>query len=149
MSVARPVGRLGVRFGEIAVGVPGALSITTSMLWLRLFAHDHANYWLGFVPGSAFLGLGIAAAFPMIATAVVRSIGTDELSLASATNRTFLQLGNAIGIAVVVAVLGNAKGPDALSDFRLVWIMLSSLAVCCAIAVAIMGSTPRAANQST
>ena len=149
MLAARPVGRLGVRFGEIAVGVPGALSITASMLWLRAFAHERANYWLGYVPGSALLGLGVASAFPMIATAVVRGIGSDQLSLASATNRTFLQLGNAIGIAVVVAVLGTARGPDALSDFRLAWVMLASLAACCAIAIAVTGSTPRARNQTT
>jgi hypothetical protein len=89
------------------------------------------------------LGYGIAAAFPMIAVACVRGIGADELSLATATNRTFLQLGNAIGIASVVAVLGAAKGPDALGEFRLAWVLLAGLAVACSAAVFVTGSTTR------
>jgi MFS family permease len=144
MCSARFVGRAGVRRGEVAVGVPGALCIAAAMTWLRLFAHEEANYWGGFVPASLLLGFGIAAAFPMIAVAVVRGIGADELSLATATNRTFLQLGNAIGIAVVVAVLGNSSGPDALSDFRVAWMVLAVLAAGCSVAIAVTGSTQRA-----
>ncbi len=143
MLSARLVGRSGVRFGEVVVGVPGALSIAAAMVWLRWFAHGDANYWTAFFPATFFLGYGIAAAFPMIAVACVRGIGRDELSLATATNRTFLQLGNAVGISAVVAVLGTAKGADAIGDFRLAWVLLASLAVCCAVAVAVTGSSRR------
>ena len=144
MFSARFVGRAGMRRGEVAVGVPGALCIAAAMTWLRLFAHGEPNYWAGFAPASLLLGFGIAASFPMIAVAVVRGIGADELSLATATNRTFLQLGNAIGIAVVVAVLGNSSGPGGLSDFRVAWMVLAVLAAGCSIAIAATGSTQRA-----
>ena len=143
MLSARFVGRSGVRFGEPAVGVPGALSIAAAMVWFHTFAHDTANYWTAWFPALLLLGYGIAAAFPMIAVACVRGIGADELSLATATNRTFLQLGNAIGIASVVAVLGAAKGPDALGEFRLAWVLLAGLAVACSVAVFVTGSTTR------
>jgi MFS family permease len=146
MAAARAVGRRGVRLGEVAVGVPGALSILGAMAWMRLFVHATPDYWLGWLPGSVLLGYGIAAAFPMIAVAVVRGIGPEQLSLATATNRTFLQLGNAIGIAVVVAVLGTANGREALDDYRFAWTLLGGLAGCCAIAVALTGSTRRGAG---
>ena len=145
MLSARFVGRSGVRFGEQAVGVPGALCIGAAMVWFHTFAHPTANYWTAWFPALLLLGYGIAAAFPMIAVACVRGIGVDELSLATATNRTFLQLGNAIGIASVVAVLGSASGPDALGDFRVAWMLLAGLAVACAGAVFVTGSTTRAA----
>lgn len=148
MAVARSVGRNGVRFGEVAVGVPGALGIVAAMAWMRLFVHATPDYWLGWLPGSMLLGFGIAASFPMIAVAVVRGIGPDELSLATATNRTFLQLGNAIGIAAVVAVLGTATGAGALDEFRFAWTLLGLLACCCAAAVALTGSTRRAAPEA-
>lgn len=144
MLSARSVGRRGVRRGEVAVGVPGALSIAVAMVWFATLADASPDYWLGFFPAALFLGYGIAAAFPMIAVAVVRGIGADDLSLATATNRTFLQVGNAIGIAVVVAVLGTAKGAGALGDFRTAWTVLAVLAVGCATAVALTGSTRRA-----
>lgn len=143
MAAARFVGRAGVRRGEVAVGVPGALCIAAALLWMRVFVDADARYWTTWLPASVLLGYGIAASFPMIAVAVVRGIGSDELSLASATNRTFLQVGNAIGIAIVVAVLGNVVGSDALSDFRVAWLVLAALAVSCACAVAVAGSSRR------
>lgn len=144
MLSARFVGRSGVRFGEPAVGVPGALCIGAAMLWFHTFAHPTANYWTAWFPALLLLGYGIAAAFPMIAVACVRGIGTGELSLATATNRTFLQLGNAIGIASVVAVLGDARGAGALDDFRAAWVLLAVLAAACAVAVFVTGSSVRA-----
>jgi NTE family protein len=138
---ARIVGRMGIRYGEVAVAVPGALSIMASMIWLRVLAHARPDYWYGYLPASILIGFGVAASFSMIAVAVVRGIGSDELSLASATNRTFLQIGNAVGIAAVVAVLGNAKGPGGLDDFRLTWTVLAILAACCSVAIVAMGST--------
>jgi MFS family permease len=141
MTAARFVGRAGVRRGEIAVAVPGACTIVAALLWLRVFVEGEPRYWLAFLPASALLGLGIAATFPMIAVAVVRGVGPDELSLASATNRTSLQLGNAVGIAAVVAVLGETTGPDALADFRRAWVLLAALAGLSLTAVALMGST--------
>jgi hypothetical protein len=110
------------------------------MTWLRLFAHGDANYWTAYFPATFLLGYGIAAAFPMIAVACVRGMGRNDLSLATATNRTFLQLGNAIGIAAVVAVLGTARGAGAIGEFRLAWMLLASLALCCALAITVTGS---------
>jgi MFS family permease len=143
MASARFVGRGGVRFGEVAIGVPGALAIAASMAWMRLFVGADGRYWLEWLPASVLLGGGIAACFPMVAVAVVRGIGREDLSLASATNRTFLQLGNAIGIAVVVAALGETVGPGALGAFRRTWVVLGVLALACATAVAVTGSSPR------
>lgn len=143
---ARTIGRLGVRYGEAAVSVPGALTLLGALSWLRVMAHEDANYWIGFFPGSLMLGLGVASVFPMIGAAAVRGIDTDELSLASATNRTFFQLGNAIGLAAVVAVLTTTSQIGTLSDFRFAWVMLGAFAVGCLIAVAATGSTRHAAS---
>jgi uncharacterized membrane protein len=84
----------------------------------------------------------------MIALAVVRGVGADELSLATASNRTSLQLGNAVGIAVIVAVLGETTGPEALANFRRSWELLAALAVVSLVAVALMGSTTRTATRT-
>jgi hypothetical protein len=149
MVAARSIGRLGVRFGEVAVGLPGALSIAAATTWL-LVAVDggDAAYWSEWFPASVALGWGIAAAFPMISVAVVRGIGTGDLSLATATNRTFLQLGNAIGIAVIVGVLGTAVGPDGLDEFRLAWVLIAALATACGAAIVVAGSSDPSAGTT-
>jgi hypothetical protein len=145
MFAARSVGRWGVRHGELIVGIPGAVGIVASMVWLRAAVDASPDYWRAWFPASVLLGLGLAASFPMIAVAVVRGIGTDELSLATATNRTFLQLGNAIGIALVVALLGTTSAANALHEFRLTWSVLAALGLVCTSAVAVTGSTERPA----
>ncbi|MCB0995894.1 MAG: MFS transporter, partial [Acidimicrobiales bacterium] len=127
MAAAPFVGRMGVRFGERAVGVPGAACIVTALLWFRFVVDADANYWLHWLPAACLLGLGIAAAFPMIAVLVVRGIGSGDLSLATATNRTSLQLGNAIGIAAAVALLGADTSAAAIGHFRLAWAVLAVL----------------------
>jgi len=153
IAVARPVGRLGVRFGEVAVGVPGATGIALSVLWYRALVDADANYWLGYFPGNLLMGVGVAAVLPMLATAVVRGLGSDQFSLASATNRTFLQLGNGIGIAAVVAFIGATTGPEALADYRQAWLALGVVALVGAAAVAAIGrareAEPVAAPSST
>src|SRR5690606_16903852 len=50
MSVARHVGRSGVRRGEVAVGVPGALCIAVAMVWMRGFVGSEADYWFAWLP---------------------------------------------------------------------------------------------------
>jgi hypothetical protein len=77
----------------------------------------------------------------MIAAAVVRGVAPDELSLASASTRSSLQLGNAIGIAVVVALLA---GPGlGLDDYHSLWMLLAVFAAGCSCAIAAIGGAPR------
>jgi hypothetical protein len=56
--------------------------------------------------------------------------------VASASNRTALQIGNAVGIAVVIAVLGDPRSPQALGSFRQAWVVMSIGAVVTALAMA-------------
>ena len=46
----------------------------------------------------------------MIRPACVRGVEGSDLSVASAANRMTLQIGNAVGIALVIAILGDATG---------------------------------------
>jgi hypothetical protein len=142
MATSRQVGRLGVRYGELAVGVPGALCIVASMVWLRAFAAGEPDYWSAYLPAALLLGLGISASLPMISTVVVRGVARDQLSLASASNRSFLQLGNAVGIALVVSELGDADA-SALGRYRVAWAVLAVLAAGCAFALAATGRRVR------
>ena len=147
MVAARSIGRLGVRFGEVAIGLPGALSIAAATTWLLVFVEaETPAYWTEWFPASVLLGWGIAAAFPMISVAVVRGVDTGDLSLATATNRTFLQLGNAIGIAAIVGVLGTAIGPEGIDEFRLAWVLIAVLATACGAAIVVAGSSDPSAG---
>ena len=80
--VAPFAGRLGARFGERAVAVPGALVIAAGIASYRLLAtaeHDYFSRWL---PGSLMFGAGLALTYPMIAAISVRGVVSSELSVA-------------------------------------------------------------------
>ena len=134
--VAPFAGRLGARFGERAVAVPGAIVIALGIASYRLLATVDVDYFARWLPGCVLFGAGLALTYPMIAAISVRGVPSHELSVASASNRTALQIGNAVGIAVVIAVLGDPRGPDALVDFQRAWVVMAIGAVITAVAIA-------------
>jgi hypothetical protein len=75
----------------------------------------------------------------MIAAISVRGVPSNELSVASASNRTALQVGNAVGIAIVIAVLGDPRGPEALAAFRRAWLVMVVGAIVTAAALVTVG----------
>ena len=149
--VAPFAGRLGARFGERAVAVPGALVIAAGIASYRLLATTEMAYFSRWLPGSLLFGAGLALTYPMIAAISVRGVPSAELSVASASNRTALQIGNAVGIAVVIAVLGDPRGPEALGSFRQAWVVMGIGAVVTALMIASVEPArraPRARNSS-
>ena len=138
--VSLVVGRLGVRFGERAVGVPGVLVVAVGLLWHVWQVDAEPAFWSAWAPGMAIIGLGMGATYPMIGAACVREVDTADLSVASASNRTTLQIGNAIGIALVIAILGDAEGTDALDRMHVAWVVLAGLSVAVGVALAGVGS---------
>jgi MFS family permease len=141
--VAPFAGRLGARFGERRVGFPGALVIALGIGSYRGLATAHVHYSAQWLPGCILFGAGLALSYPMIFAASVKGVPSADLSVASASNRTALQIGNAIGIAVVIAVLGNPTGPEALADFRRAWVVMAVGAVATAAAIGLVDPPAR------
>jgi hypothetical protein len=61
-------------------------------------------------------------AFPMLQSSGVRDVGAQRFSIANASTRAALQLGTAVGVAILVAILGDRS--NRLSDFRAAWLMI-------------------------
>jgi NTE family protein len=142
-ALAAPlVGRFGARFGERTVGVPGALILAAAVLWYRFHVGLEPHYWVDWFPGAVMAGLGINMAFPMLQSAGVRDVGAARFSVANASTRAALQLGTAVGVAILVAILGDRK--STLSDFRAAWLMIAVFAVAIAVLVAPIPQKSRA-----
>ncbi|HEV8298215.1 MAG TPA: MFS transporter [Acidimicrobiales bacterium] len=138
------VGRLGNRFGERAVGLPGSLVVASGMGYLAWRAGPSAAFVRDWLPGGAIIGFGMGLTYPMIGAACVREVGMSDLSVASASNRMTLQIGNAIGIALVIAILGDAHGVETLDRMRVAWAVTAGLAVAVGGAIAALGPPRRA-----
>jgi hypothetical protein len=76
------------------------------------------------------VGLGIALTFPTLAAASVTDVPMERIGVATAANQAFRQLGGVVGVAVVVAILGDdTEGADAVGAFHRAWLTLLGLSV--------------------
>jgi MFS family permease len=131
-------GRLGNRYGERAIAVPGSLIVATGLAWFAWRVGAQPEFVQEWLPGGTLIGLGMGLSYPMIGSACVRGVEAADLSVASAANRMTLQVGNAIGIALVIAILGDATGHAMLDQMRIAWAVTAAMVVTVAITMALL-----------
>ena len=91
----------------------------TILLMIRLGTTP--NRW-AFVPSMFITGLGIGCTFPVLGAASVSELPPLSYATGSSINTTARQVGGVVGVATLVAVLGNGK--PVLSDFRHEWVLV-------------------------
>jgi EmrB/QacA subfamily drug resistance transporter len=132
-------GALVNRFGSPRVVIAGLLSLFVGyVLFLRIGVV--ANYPVVILPSMVLLGLGFALAFPALNIQATSGVGDDEQGLASGLVQTAFQVGGAITLAVVTAVIsasttGNAPA-QMLAGFRPGLILVTCVALAGLLATA-------------
>jgi MFS family permease len=127
--VSGPAGRLAGRFGFRRVLMSGFTVFTLGVLWYVWRVHLTPDYPAIWLPGTLIVGLGIGLTFPVLSAAAVSSLEPSRYSVGSAVNQTARQVGGAIGVAILVVVLGTPKSPiAALDNFRHLWIYIATTA---------------------
>lgn len=131
-SLASPfAARYGSRYGERAAAIPGTMLMAFSVAWYLWFMTSTPAYWAHLFPGSALNGIGVAFAFPMISAAAVRDVLPADLSIATAVTRAASQVGQAVGVALILVLIGN--GVADIDRFRACWWMLCAFSAFAAV----------------
>jgi EmrB/QacA subfamily drug resistance transporter len=102
--VSAAAGRASERVPLRAALVAGMLITTAGVLGLRVGIGEHAS-WLALLPGLAVTGVGVGLANPLVTFAHLGVLPPAQGGLASALNNTARQVGLAVGIAVLGALL--------------------------------------------
>jgi EmrB/QacA subfamily drug resistance transporter len=91
---------LTIRFGPLPTLLPGLIAIAAALL---LFARTpvHATYLTDVLPPMTLLGLGAGLAFPALTTVAMSGATPSDSGLASGLVNTSLNVGGAIGLAVL------------------------------------------------
>jgi EmrB/QacA subfamily drug resistance transporter len=132
--VANFGGRLADRLGHRAVIVPGALLHAAGVAWWLWRLGPEPNFATGWLPGLVLSGAGIGATLGILAAAGVSEVGPENFSVAGAVTQTGRQLGGAIGLAIMIAVLGEPDGLDpTLHAFDRVFIYIIAMSLAAAI----------------
>jgi len=80
--------------------------------------------------GLAIVGLGIGLTFPVLSAAAVSSLPPQRFGVGSAVNQTARQIGGAIGIAVLVMILGDPQtAGDGVGRFDQLWAYAAAAAL--------------------
>ncbi len=121
MVVAGPASRLVERYGHRRVLVPGALIWAAGMAYFATRLGARADFLGKWLPGMLILGVGAGLAFPTLSGAAVRSVPGPRFAIATSLNSVARQLGAALGVAVLVAILGTPSPLHAVHAFEHGW----------------------------
>jgi MFS family permease len=102
--------KLIMRFGPRTTLIPGVAMIGVGLL---LFARTpvDGNYLTDLLPPLLLVGVGVGTSFPSLMTLAMSGAGPSEAGLASGVVNTSMQVGGAIGLAVL-ATLAQQRSDD-------------------------------------
>jgi EmrB/QacA subfamily drug resistance transporter len=127
--VSGPAGKLAARYGFRRVLTSGFVVFALGILWYVWRVGLEANYVARWLPGTLVVGLGIGLTFPVMSAVAVSSLDATRYSVGSAVNQTARQIGGALGVAVLVVVLGSPHSAHAaLANFQHLWLYVAAMA---------------------
>lgn len=132
-ATAPLAGRLADRYGFRVVIVPGALSMVAATAWFATRTTAEPSYVPDFLPGSVLAGLAIGFAFSALGAAGAQALPPAQFASGAAVGATARQLGAVLGVAGLVAVLGEPGPGEALAAFHRSWVAVGAAALACAV----------------
>jgi EmrB/QacA subfamily drug resistance transporter len=111
------LGALVDRFGTQRIIAVGALSLLAGyLLFLRL---DGTPSYIGLMlPTMLLLGIGFALSYPSLNIQAVAGVADHEQGLASGLLNTSFQVGGAVGLAIVSAIVSSVGPAEMMDAFR-------------------------------
>ena len=131
-----PSARLGARMGYRIPGTVGAALFICGALWWITQIGDAPAYLSEFLPGMVIGGAGVGLVIPTLTGAGASSLPPERFATGAAVLTMGRQIGSALGVAVLVAVLGTAS---TAADFQAAWLIIAAGALGAGIALAALG----------
>jgi EmrB/QacA subfamily drug resistance transporter len=152
----RFTGQLSIRFGPLATLIPGMVVIGLGLL---LFARTpvDGSYVVDIAPAMVLLGLGAGLSFPSLMTLAMSGATPSDSGLASGLVNTSVQVGGAIGLAVLATLAtertnglladGESTAAALNSGYHLAYLIGAAL-VAVAVVVALTALRSRGADEA-
>jgi EmrB/QacA subfamily drug resistance transporter len=104
LALAAPLSALIVRKIGIRYTVAAGLAIVAGGFW-QISGATTATGYVGIVAGLVLAGAGVGLVLPAATESVMGSLPAGDTGVGSATNTTFMQVGGALGVAVIGSLL--------------------------------------------
>lgn len=126
--VAAPAGKLANRIGHGKVVGAGALIMSLGILWMNFQIQPVPHYWDFYFPTMVFIGIGVGLCISTISSSATAFLPVTKFAMGSALNNTARQIGSALGVALVSAMLiAASKTDDKLVGFHHAWLLMSGV----------------------
>jgi EmrB/QacA subfamily drug resistance transporter len=138
-AVSGPAGRIASTYGFRKVLLTGFVVFAGGLAWYALRIGIHPDYLSVWLPGALTVGLGIGLTFPVLSAAAVSSLHHERFAVGSAVNQTARQVGGALGVAILVVIIGTpTTASTALTNFRHLWWYAAAMAVLSGITCSVL-----------
>ncbi len=120
-------GRLIKRFGAPLVIAAGLVFFAAGCVWWALTVRIEPSVASALV-GILFTGVGVGLALPTIVATAAGSLPPSSFATGSGVVNMIRQTGLAVGVAVLVAIVGGAVTPlDQLAAFKTAWWVMAGI----------------------
>jgi EmrB/QacA subfamily drug resistance transporter len=131
-------GRAIARYGPAAVSAVGAAVFAGGMAWWAASIGLDPDYVGDVLGGMVLTGVGVGLTLPTYMATAASSLPPAAFATGSAVINMLRQIGLAVGVAILVAILGSSGAvPDRLSHFQNGWIVIAAISLATAIASAV------------
>jgi EmrB/QacA subfamily drug resistance transporter len=137
---AFPGGLLGSRFSHRAVGTAGSVLFALTGFWWAWRIGVTPDYVGAYLPGSVFTGIGVGLMLPSLGGAATAPLPPERSATGTALYAMCRQIGLALGVSCLVALLGVTTGRAAVHAFDHAWVFM---AACSLFAGLILQGIPR------
>jgi EmrB/QacA subfamily drug resistance transporter len=147
--VSGPAGKLASKFGFRPVLIIGLTFFVAGLLYYSLWVGPRPEYLTEWLPATLLGGLGIGLTFPVLGAAAVSSLHPEHFAAGSAVNQTARQVGGAVGVAILVVILGTPRSLSAaMNSARHLWLYCALMAALSGVAALGIGrrSSPIASS---
>jgi EmrB/QacA subfamily drug resistance transporter len=131
-------GRLLARYGPAVVIGAGATLFAAGTAWWSVAVQLRPDYLL-VLPGMLLTGIGVGLTLPSLMSTAASSLPPPSFATGSGVVNMLRQVGFAVGVAMLVAVIGSPHAAAAeLTAFRHGWYATAGAGVAAALAAALL-----------
>jgi MFS family permease len=122
--VAFPAGLLGSRFSQRTVGTVGSVVFALAGVWWIMHVGLTPD-WVGhYLPGSFASGVGVGLMLPSLGGAATAPLPPERFATGTALYGMCRQIGLALGVSCLVAIVGSHTGLAAVTAFHHAWFFM-------------------------
>jgi EmrB/QacA subfamily drug resistance transporter len=111
------------RYGSAPVAAAGSVLFAAAMLWQAVFLNTSVSYAADLLPSMVLGGTGTGLALGTLIAAGVTSLPAQRSATGSAVVNAGRQVAAAVGVAVLVSLVGVRVDAGSLAEFRVAWLV--------------------------